>query len=563
VAVLVGLTGGTYSLISDPVCERRSKLSVIAAADIHPVLAAVARRYEGEHACVSIETRIRPPADVAEEIAGMASRPDVWVPDASVWVDLANLRAQDAGGRGGEANQAAMSTPMLEKGRSIARSPVIVAAMQTTVDKLYDGAEQTSWMMFIPGTPERKRMAKSVVRVPTPSRYAAGLATLSVLGAVADQRPDLTAAANEAIFQLRESVVADERTLFDVFDDVKKKDPVVVASEQAVFRHNAADPDHPLTGVYPREGSLALDYPYVVTATSEESRRLAEEFRQAIASPWGRDAIWKAGFRTPDGKGGSALSPEHGLREKEPARIPTPDAATALRGLLQARLLVADTRALLLIDISGSMDRKVPGTKQTRAKAIVRLAEEGVRALPKGSEVGLWVFATKLDGGKDHRELVPLGPLEEKIGSRTHKQAVIDELRKLPRKTKGDTGLYDSVLAAFRAASRNPVPNKLTSIVVFTDGRNEDDDGISRKELLATLRKEFVPTQPVTVSLIGYGRGSDADELREIAAATNGVAKVAKDFDEAEQIFLSLIEQRACMNREGCEEWGTDPAANG
>ncbi|MEV5414393.1 substrate-binding and VWA domain-containing protein [Thermopolyspora sp. NPDC052614] len=547
----------TYSLFSEPVCEGRSQLIVVSAADIHPALQSIARRYESEHSCVSIETRIRPSADVAEDIVSMADRPDVWIPDSSVWVDLANLRSQDAGSGPDGVSQTTLLQPMLEKGRSIARSPVIVAAMETTVQKLRDGRDQTSWTMFIPGTPEHERMSKAVVRLPTPGRYAVGLAALSVIGAVADQRPDLAEAANEAVFQLRNSVVADERTLFEVFDDVKTKDPVVVASEQAVLAHNSADSDRPVTGVYPREGTLALDYPYVVTTTSAESRRLAEEFRRAIASPWGQQAIRNSGFRTPDGKGGPALSPANGLLTKEPPRIPPPDAATSLRGLLQARLLVADTRALLLLDISGSMDRKVPGTKQTRAQATVRLAEAGVRALPKGSDVGLWVFATKLGDGKDHRELVPLGPLEEKIDGRTHKQAVIDELRRLPRKTKGDTGLYDSVLAAFRAASQNPVPNKLTSIVVFTDGKNDDDDGISLKELLATLKREFVPTQPVTISLIGYGRGTDAEELHEIAAATNGVAKVAKNFDEAEQIFLSLIAKRACMTQEGCEEWRT------
>ena len=559
--LLVALTAGAYSVFSGPACDQRSQLDVIASADIQPVLEKIASGYEAEHSCVSIEIRIRPPAAVAEDIVNMADRPDVWVPDASVWVDFANLRAQDGDAgdlsTGADENTAeqvsrsALLQPMLEKGSSIARSPVILGAAETTVRKLRESGEP-SWTMLIPDVAPDKKLAKELtVRLPTPGQYATGLAALNVLDAVADQRPELVDAARDAAFDLRDSMIADERTLFDVFDDTEIKDPVVIASEQAIWRYNRSGPDHPVTGVYPGEGALALDYPYVVTATSAGGRGLAEEFRRAITSPAGQQAIRAAGFRTPDGKGGSGLGGRLGLQAKEPVRLQDPDAATTLRSLLQSRLIVADTRALLLIDVSGSMDRKVPGTKLTRAKAIVRLAEEGVRALPKGSEVGLWVFSSKLDGKKDYRELVPLGPLDEKIDGRTHKEAVIEELRKLPRRTKGDTGLYDSVLAAFRAASENPVPNKLTSIVVFTDGKNEDDNGISRKELLETLRKEFVPTQPVTVSIIGYGRGIDADELSEIAAATKGVARVANNFDEAEQIFLSLIAQRACME---CED---------
>ncbi|TQM73866.1 substrate-binding and VWA domain-containing protein [Thermopolyspora flexuosa] len=573
-SLLIATAVGAYTLASGPTCDQRFQLDVVAAAEIQPVLDEVARGFEAEHACVSIETRIRPPVDVAESIANMADRPDVWVPDASLWVDYANLRAQDGDeeapgdeGTAEQVNRTELLQPMLDKGRSIARSPVILGAAPGTEEKLRKDGEP-SWTMLIPGTAERKRLGDTmVVRLPTPGQYASGLAALNVLDAVADLRPELMDAVRDAAFELRDSMIADERTLFDVFakdaedDDKDKKDKkdkdkdakeyIVVASEQAIWRYNRSTTDNRVIGVYPAEGALALDYPYVVTSTTATGRRLAQQFFQALTSPAGQEAIRAAGFRTPDGKGGPSLSSRTGLRAKEPTRIPNPDAATTLRGLLQARLIVADTRALLLIDVSGSMDRKVPGTKLTRAKAIVRLAEEGVQALPKGSEVGLWVFASKLDGDKDYRELVPIAPLDEKVDGRTHKDAVIEELRRLPRKTKGDTGLYDSVLAAFRAAAENPVPNKLTSIVVFTDGKNEDDDGISLKELLSTLRREFEPTQPVTVSIVGYGRGIEYDELRQIAAATNGVAKVAKDFDEAERIFLSLIAQRACME---CED---------
>jgi len=148
--LLVALTTGAYSVFRGPTCDQRSQLDVIASADIQPVLEKIANGYEAEHSCVSIEIRIRPPAAVAEDIVNMANRPDVWVPDASVWVDFANLRAQDGDARdfSGEAEEnsaeqvsrSALLQPMLEKGASIARSPVILGAAETTVRKLRESA---------------------------------------------------------------------------------------------------------------------------------------------------------------------------------------------------------------------------------------------------------------------------------------------------------------------------------------------------------------------------------------------------------------------------------------
>jgi hypothetical protein len=234
------------------------------------------------------------------------------------------------------------------------------------------------------------------------------------------------------------------------------------------------------------------------------------------------------------------------VRVEPPRDIPAPDTATTLRVLLSMRLLLADTRALLLLDISDSMAEKVPGLPVTRMQATAGFAEAGIRALPKGSDIGLWVFSTNLDGDKDYKELVPVGPVRQRAPE------VIRELRKLPGHTRGDTGLYDSVLAAFRSASKGQFKDMLSSVIVFTDGRNDDADGISLEGLLTTLHKEFKPAQPVTITLIGYGEGVDAKELRQIAGVTNGVAMVAGTFDQAEQIFLQVVGNRVCVDRERC-----------
>src|SRR5690606_11439386 len=127
------------------------------------------------------------------------------------------------------------------------------AAADTTVRKLREAGEP-SWTMLMPDAAEHEKLPKKLtVRLPTPGQYATGLAALNVLDAVADQRPELVDAARDAAFDLRDSMIADERTLFDVFADAKDKEPVVVASEQAIWRYNKSGPEYPVTGIYPAE----------------------------------------------------------------------------------------------------------------------------------------------------------------------------------------------------------------------------------------------------------------------------------------------------------------------
>jgi hypothetical protein len=89
------------------------------------------------------------------------------------------------------------------------------------------------------------------------------------------------------------------------------------------------------------------------------------------------------------------------------------------------------------------------------------------------------------------------------------------------------------------------------SVIVFTDG-GDDGKGVSAAELTATLRKEFTPAQPVTVTFIGYGEDVPSEELRRVARPTNGTAMVARTFEQARQIFLQVLANQVCVDHERC-----------
>ncbi|GGL17307.1 hypothetical protein Sme01_71870 [Sphaerisporangium melleum] len=533
VLLLGSLAGGAYALVSRSMCAERPGLRVTAAPEIGPALERVAEKYTQQGGCAEITIRQGSPADVADELAARKNLMDVWVPDASVWVDLARVQGADR--------------TSLGAGTPIARSPVIMAVAESTVTRLASAKVKPSWTLLVPTAATRKKLPKASTTLPAPSRFASGLAALDALSSVVTDRPAMLKIVNGMTTNLRRSVLPSQEALFDLVErPAKGTDPIIVVSEQAVWEYNSDRANTRVAGLYPQEGTLALDYPFVPVTKDALKRQAAEEFRRIVLSAAGRAILQSYGFRDAAGQAGGAMDEAHGVRAEPPRELTVPDAMARLRVLLSMRMLLADTRTLLLLDVSRSMAEEVPGLGTSRVRAMADAAEAGVRALPQGGDVGLWIFAAGLDGDKDHRQLVPVGPLAQQGPE------VVRALRKLPGQVGGGSGLYDALLAAFRSASKSQVKNMLSSIVVFTDGGDDDRRGIKLKELLATLEKEFDAGRPVTVTLVGFGEDVDVSALEQIARVTNGAAMVAGGFDQAQQIFLQTLANRVCVDRERC-----------
>jgi Ca-activated chloride channel family protein len=108
------------------------------------------------------------------------------------------------------------------------------------------------------------------------------------------------------------------------------------------------------------------------------------------------------------------------------------------------------------------------------------------------------------------------------------------------------TGLYDTALAATRRVRAGWQPGRVNSVLLLTDGMNEDDQGIGLAELLRRLRAENDPRRPVPLITIAYGAQSPVGALRAMSEATGGASYVARDPRQVQQVFLEAIQQRAC-----------------
>jgi len=117
----------------------------------------------------------------------------------------------------------------------------------------------------------------------------------------------------------------------------------------------------------------------------------------------------------------------------------------------------------------------------------------------------------------------------------------------LPILENGATGLYDSTLAAYRAARQNFEPGRINTVIVMTDGRNEDKKSISRNQLLAELAKLQDPQRPIRIIGIGIGPDIDVGELQAIAGATGGQAFTTPDPTKIGDIFYSALSRVLCQ----------------
>jgi Ca-activated chloride channel homolog len=103
------------------------------------------------------------------------------------------------------------------------------------------------------------------------------------------------------------------------------------------------------------------------------------------------------------------------------------------------------------------------------------------------------------------------------------------------------------VLAAYRTVRAAYDPARVNSVVLLTDGRNQDDpDSIELDTVLTTLRAEFDPAQPVPVITIGMGPDADHQTLARISEVTGTKSYRVDNPADIQQVFLDAMVERQC-----------------
>lgn len=563
IVVLAGTYLG-YERLADSDCTGSVKLTVAAAPEIASAVEQTAQQWITDGAnvngtCVAVNVSAVNPATMAAAVArehkvgltgiGAAPQsvttPDVWIADSSTW--LLRLRSEASG-----------FVPT--DGTSVAQSPVVVAMPEPVAENFGWPDKKLGWKDLLSAMTKSSSVQTGIV---DPTRDAAGLSGLLALASAA---PPDASGQKARVGALRALATGSSALRDDLLQKFPRSlDAAEIASglsaaplsEEDVIAFNAERPPIKLAALYLEPQPRPLDYPFAVLPEVDlQKSAAATGLRQQLQQAGFKNALAAAGLRSADGTVGNGFTAPVGAPAATPAASAPAgngdgsqggtaasglDAAAISQALGSWAAITLPGRQLAVFDVSGSMLTKVPTAGNlTRAQVTQRAATQGLALLDDRWEVGNWTFATNLEGRRPWRENVPIVPLS------SGRQRLQDAIGEIVPKRDGDTGLYDTALAAYRTVRNSWKPGRVNSVVLFTDGRNDNPGGIDRPTLLTELKRLQDPKRPVRMVIIGIGDEVDRDELEAIAAATaSGGAFIAEDPATIGDIFLQAIASRS------------------
>lgn len=496
--------------------------TVWAAPEIAPAVEAAVARTQDD--CFSYVVVPRNAALAQSGLRG-GEAPDVWVPSSDAWPVLVQQGGVD-----------------LEIGETVASSPVLLAGGPAVVQALgrlgigpdtsFGELVQTYQGMVAAGGDRPVTMRVGDPRVDP--------ATMALLGAAGGQldAEEAGSPGRQALVVLAQSAVQGDPLSAVAADPTT----IVPATEQQLAA--AAEAGTELQGLSLRGGAGVVRMPFVRIADNAEATDAVDALEQALTSPEAADDLGELGLRAgTDGEAPGVPGVPEGLQIVDDPVAAEQVATTA--GLWT--VIAPQSRILTLIDISGSME--IPVGDTTRIGLTQQAAQAALSVIPEQTAIGLWYFATALDGDTDYREEVPLRALNQEVRSGvTQKDVLLAETADLGLDTlTGDTGLHDSLWAAYLYMQGQYSPDSISSVLLLTDGINDDStDGLSEEQVIELLTDARASgDRPVTVVLIGMGEEVDEEALGRLAAAAGGESLVLRDPRELPQVFVDVVARRA------------------
>ncbi|NUK37938.1 substrate-binding domain-containing protein [Streptomyces lunaelactis] len=526
------------------------RLDVVASPDIAPAVRAVAdsaRQQEvtSDGQCMDVRVTARENYKVAQELAVAGNKPEyeVWLPDSALWAERTKALGD--------------GVPLTPAG-NVAVSPIALATVHSAGTELGWPGKTYTWAELTAAatTTETLRLGAA-----DPARSATGLLALTSVSAStqksgpdADTKVAATAKALSRRVSPADSQVVRTLARDGSAEDVRdpRRNQAVFLSEQAAYAYNSATSysTRDLELFYPKDSAPRLDYPYQLVDESElstDESRAATRFMALLGEPEPRRTLAAHGFRAADEAAAESLVRTAGGRAPQPftatetAAPLRPDALQETLGLWT--ITVQSARLTTVVDVSGSMQAPVPGRDaQTRLDVTKASLLQAMEQFTPEDEIGLWEFATGLDGPRDYRKLVATARLGAPgKGGGTHRAQLAEAVKALAPVPEGATGLYDTTLAAYKEAQGSYVKGKFNALVILTDGSNQDRFSITRSELLNQLKKLSDPQRPVPLIAIAVGPDADLREADQIARAAGGAGYQVSDPAEIQAVILKAI----------------------
>jgi Ca-activated chloride channel homolog len=547
---MVGMSAG--AVMAHASCTNRPTIVNLAVSpDLAPAIETVARTFNAEDQvaagrCVDVQVTQADPSTVAAEVDGQASLQggspiEAWIPDSSLWIDVARSYAAGA--------QAVQPTSI-----SVAKSPIVIVTSQAVAQQTGVFSAGANWSLLLPtgfgGPPASTGLA---VDLPDPADSAVGLLSVIEISRLLGQ----SAAGRQAFTKFEYSTVTTDEfnsapALQSFVQSIALRKAIAVTTEQAVVAYDRAYPGQPLAAYYPTSASKAtgspeLDYPYVLTSSTPAVSAAAEVFGRFLQGSYAQSVIRYNGFRSGGGVPddlpvGSGLSSQW-------LDVATPAAPTEVAANLSTwQKLGLGSRVLAILDDSAAM-RAPSGLDNLDLEQVLdQTASRGLALFPASTEMGLWETPNGSNAAESYKTLVPIGPLPAAYGifSRREELAQID-LGITP--TDNPMHLNDTILAAYKLMTSTYAANYSNAVVLLTAGIDASGD-MKLATLLSQLKSLYNPTRKVAVIIVQFGQVGNFTAMQDIANATGGAAFQITNPDQIARVFIEALAQRVCD--QGC-----------
>jgi Ca-activated chloride channel homolog len=491
-----------------------------------------------------------------DQLSDGAPEPDVWSPAATTWAKLLDFhRAADGLPKIGPA------TPP-----RIIQSPLVVGMPQRMAEALGWPNADIGWADIFalaqePGGwtrynhPEwgRFKLGKTSPLVSTSGLHALIAAHYAGGGKNDGSAPDArTLAFMRAV---ENSVVHYGDSVSTFLKDLQACDDrglaeqcvsAIAVEEKQIFDYNRGNPGSlvpeprsivpsvPLVAIYPREGTLFADHPYVVLTTDEQKRRAADSFLEYLQGPEAQTRFQRAGFRGYNGDPGPEITRANYLDPTKPTAVfPAPVPGVVSQVQASWTTIRKPGRVLLVLDVGSSMADRAPDTSQTKLDVAKAAASAALDGFGPDDKVGLWSFSSSSGADPPYREIVAPAPIAEQKALLRH------EIEALQPQGKGKA-LYATLEAAVASMRARYETTRINAVVVLTDGGNDDPANNDLNGLKRTLRAQ--PNDSfVRVFTVGFGSKADFTTLEDIALQARGGAYSDRDKRAMAKILVAVV----------------------
>ena len=272
-----------------------------------------------------------------------------------------------------------------------------------------------------------------------------------------------------------------------------------------------AAPRVPLVAIYPKEGTIAADHPFVILKApwvTPSKQRAAQAFLSFLHAPAQQVRFQAVGFRDQAGQPGIEISPSNGLQPERPGAYLQPPVAPVIEAMQQAWTgLRKRARVLLLFDVSGA-------TAGADVRQLRSSLGSGLSELAADDLVGCWEFASQLSGDLPYRQVLGFAPVATNASPLETRAATLQSTNK-------PAALYSAIRDGLGAVRQGVDPTRINALVVVTNGRSTDAGDYSLSSLLRELQ-DASESSGVHVFMVGYGKNPDGHTLSQIARASRG-----------------------------------------